>query len=424
MTSAKALARTGMLTLAWLAILPILTMLLGAMVPVVPWLRIVASDIVPNWISWFLLGALIVGMLGGLAHRARATRVTLALMATAAGTALAAGIVMIHLLQVAWANGARIDLPSTLSVREFSEAASPDRSLVYARRQGEALWLDVYRPADAQTGPRRPVLVVVHGGGFIEGSRRVGAANMRRYADSGWIVVSIDYRLARPDRPTWNLATRDVRCALRWVAAHARGLHADADRVTLFGVSAGGNLAMAAAYTNDDGAGDARCGSRTPSIAAVIVKAPLISPLASWQRKGELQGQQRLYMSRYIGGPPERYPERYAALDLRRLSTPGNPPTLILAGKNDPLLPAASVEDFARRSMAAGNAVDLVMLPYSGHNFNMTFNSITNQLSIATITRFMNRYSRVPNSVAGRSICPPNGVEGRQCSVSATTSNS
>ncbi|MGU3314081.1 alpha/beta hydrolase [Sphingomonas sp. M6A6_1c] len=123
-------------------------------------------------------------------------------------------------------------------------------------------------------------------------------------------------------------------------------------------------------------------------------------------------------------GAYKRYPERYAALDLRRLSTPGNPPTLILAGKNDPLLPAASVEDFARRSTAAGNAVDLVMLPYSGHNFNTTFNSITNQLSIATITRFMNRYSRVPKSVARRSIRPPNGVGGRQCSVSATTSNS
>lgn len=393
MNPAMALARTGVLTVSWIVVLSILTMLFGAIFPIVPWLRIFASDVVPNWASWFFLGALINLALAALAHRAHATRVTLFLTATAGLTALTALVVIAHLLQIASANGVRINLPDTLSIREFSEAASPDQSVIYSRPQGEALWLDVYRPAKAATGPRRPVLVIVHGGGFIEGSRQVGAANMRHYADNGWVVVSIDYRLARPDRPTWDLASRDVQCALRWVAGHASRLHANANRVTLFGISAGGNLAMAAAYTKDDDARDKRCGSRMPTIAAVIAKAPLISPLASWQHKGELQAQQRLYMRRYLGGSPERYPERFAARDLRRLTAGGNPPTLILAGRNDPLLPAANVEDFARRSSGAGNKVHLIMLPYSGHNFNTTFDSITNQISIAAITRFMERYS-------------------------------
>lgn len=394
MTGVAALARTGMLTIAWLVLLPMLALLFGAMIPIVPWLRIVASDIVPNRVTWIFLVAVTIAVIAWLAHRARPTALTRALLTVAGVTAIGATIVIVHLLQVAAANEAEIDLPSTLSWREFSEAAQPDRSLVFARPQGEPLWLDLYRPTDVAVGPPRPVLLVVHGGGFIEGSRRVGAANMRRYAERGFIVISIDYRLARPDRPTWNLATRDVRCALRWVVSHARKLHADPDRVTVFGVSAGGNLALAAAYTVEDGGADRSCGPRSPSIAAVIVKAPLIDPLASWWRPGELQDQQRLYMTRYIGGPPEAYPARYAALDLRRLVAPGKPPTLILAGENDPLLPIASVEAFATRSAASGNSVDLVVLPYAGHNFNTAYHSIANQLTMETITRFMNLYSR------------------------------
>ena len=58
-------------------------------------------------------------------------------------------------------------------------------------------------------------MVSVHGGGFFQGSRSFGAANLRWYADHGWTVISIDYRLARDDRPTWNLATAR-RANARW----------------------------------------------------------------------------------------------------------------------------------------------------------------------------------------------------------------
>ncbi len=59
-----------------------------------------------------------------------------------------------------------------------------------------------------------------------------------------------------------------------------------------------------------------------------------------------------------------------------------NPPTLLLAGANDPLLPATAIEDFARRLADKGSEARLVMFPYSGHEFNTTFDSITNQTVI------------------------------------------
>jgi acetyl esterase len=399
MTSTWQLLRTGTLTCAWLIILPCLILLMSAIVPVIPWVRIYAVDVVPNRAPWFLLFSLAALTAGLIAQARRANLATRGLIATAAVTALVASGVLAHFLYIAHSNGARINLVDTLSTRQFSENAVPDESRVYSAPGGEPLWLDIYRPR--QTPPRRssPVLMFVHGGGFVEGSRRMGAANMRSYADAGWTVISIDYRLARPDRPTWDLATRDVRCAMAWTAAHADELGIDISRLTLSGASAGGSLAIAAAYSADSGVQDASCGPRVPHVTAVVAKAPLIDALGSWQHAGELRDLQRSYMSNYLGGSPERYPERYAAVDVRRYIGPTNPPTLLLSGANDPLLPAAAIEDFARRLAAAGGEVRLVMFPYSGHDFNTTFDSITNQTMIQTIARFLTNSDVRPGSI-------------------------
>jgi acetyl esterase/lipase len=211
---------------------------------------------------------------------------------------------------------------------------------------------------------------------------------MRGYANRGWTVISIDYRLARPDRPTWNLAIADVRCALAWTGTNAAALGLDLNRLTISGASAGGSLALAAAYEDSAKRPDPGCGAIVPRVAAVVVKAPLIDVVGSWQHAGELQDLQRHYLTQYIGGPPERYPERYAAVDLRHYIRRQNPPTLILCGTNDPLLPAAAVKDFARRAEAAGSELRLVLFPYSGHDFNTTFGGIANQAVVQIVSQF------------------------------------
>lgn len=388
MTVARRLLRTGVLTATWLLLLPSLVLLWSAIAPVVPWLRIYATDVVPNGAPWFLLIAIAAFLVASLYQRHGRTGVTRGLRWIAGFTALTAAVVVAQFLYLAYGNGVGIKIDRTLSLRHFSDAGAPDDSHVYASPGGEPLWLDVYRPPSARRTTPSPVLVAVHGGGFVEGTRRLGAANMRHYARQGWTVISIDYRLARPGRPTWNLATHDVHCALAWIGQRAAPLGIDLDRVTLSGASAGGHLAMAAAYSIVAGRADTACGAKVPRVAAVVVKAPLIDPLGSWRNPGELQGLQRAYMRRYLGGSPERYPERYAALDLRRYADPRNPPTLIMAGRDDPLLPAAAAQEFADRSTAKGAKVSLILFPYSGHDFNTTYGSITNQIVIGAVAQF------------------------------------
>lgn len=390
------LLRTGILTITWLIVAACLLLLFSASVPVIPVVRIYAFDFVPNHVTWLVVMALVTLAIGIFTHKRRATWATRNLIAAAAIAALLSSGMMAHLLYVALSNGARIDLIKTLSIREYSEAAAPDETQLYSSPGGERLWLDIYRPQRGKGGALSPVLFVAHGGGFVEGSRSIGAANMRSYADRGWTVISIDYRLARSDRPTWDLAVSDVRCALAWTAANADALGIDITRLTLSGGSAGGSLVMAAAYSSGGEQYDTRCGSHIPRVAAVITKAPLIDVIGSWQHPGELREVQRHYLQQYIGGAPDRYPDRYAAVDLRRYAATKNPPTLILAGAQDPLLPAAATIDFARNATAAGNQVRLVVFPYSGHDFNTAFGSITNQAAIQIVAQFMTDHDLGP----------------------------
>lgn len=395
MTTLRQLSRTACLTIAWLTLLPCALLPWIAIRPMVPWLRLYAADVVPNWAPWLLIGSLGALVVGVVAQHRRQSGVALALVAAAMLGGVANGIVISRLWHVASAHGAAIDPLGTLSLRDYSEAAAPDETHVFDAPGGEPLSLDVYRPpTGARTGAAGPVLIMVHGGGFVGGTRRLAAANMRGYAARGWTVVSIDYRLARPGRPTWNLAADDVRCAMAWVAAHARALHVDTRRLALNGASAGGNLVLAAAYTRK--AARPACGPVMPPVAAVVARVPLIDPAASWYHDGEMQPVQRMLMRAYFGGSPAEVPERYAHRDIRRRLTRGLPSTLILAGEADPILPIASARDLAARSAALGNPIRLVVFPYGGHDFNTAYDGIPNQAVRRIVTDFLARHDPGP----------------------------
>lgn len=382
--------RTGLLTVGWLLVLPCLAVLLSALAPILPWVRIYLVDIVPNHATWLLIASLAALAIAASLVAVRKTVASRALLVTASVTLLLATLMTSQLLLVAGRSGARIDLAQTLSWRSIGQSAAADESYVYVRRDGrEALSLDVYRGRGSADRRPNPAMIVVHGGGFARGSRTFGAANMRWYADRGWTVISIDYRLAHKGRPTWNLATRDVECALAWTAEHAKALDIDMERLTLAGPSAGGSLAMAAAYAGPNMRSDPVCGPRVPRVAATIVKVPLIDALESWDRPRELRSVQRKLLSDYIGGSPEQYPERYAALNPTRYLPMPIPPTLLFAGSDDPLVPPGGAADFERKARAAGRNVRRIVFPYSGHDFNTAFGSIPDQVIRQQVLRFM-----------------------------------
>jgi acetyl esterase/lipase len=153
-----------------------------------------------------------------------------------------------------------------------SAAASPDPGTPNGIRRpvpntGPAgtldLHVDVYQVSSAKP---TPVVVQIHGGGWIRGDRPSSYRSFGSFFAAGVSVVTVQYRNAK-DAPAPG-AIQDVRCALAWVKRNAAKYNFDANRVVTWGGSAGGHLALMAAYApasfNRPGCTD------QPHVAAVI----------------------------------------------------------------------------------------------------------------------------------------------------------
>ncbi len=115
------------------------------------------------------------------------------------------------------------------------------RTFVYKTSQSCAIRADVYLPPHATAAP--PVLVYIHGGALIFGSRHeVRMQHLDRYLDAGLAVVTIDYRLA----PQVKLPAivEDVCDAFGWIHRRQGDLGVDASRMGVVGHSAGGYLTL------------------------------------------------------------------------------------------------------------------------------------------------------------------------------------
>jgi len=103
--------------------------------------------------------------------------------------------------------------------------------------------LDVYQIASTKPSP---VVIQLHGGGWIRGDRPSGSGSFGAFFAAGMSVVAVQYRNAI-DAPA-PAAIEDVRCAMSWIKKNAAKYNFDPNRVITWGGSAGGHLALMAAY--------------------------------------------------------------------------------------------------------------------------------------------------------------------------------
>jgi para-nitrobenzyl esterase len=115
------------------------------------------------------------------------------------------------------------------------------------------LFLNVWRPESARPGAKLPVMVWIHGGGFVGGSSASPNTSGAQFARQGVVLVSANYRLGRlgffafpalsRERPgdlKGNYAYMDQIAALQWVQRNVAAFGGDPNNVTIFGFSAGG----------------------------------------------------------------------------------------------------------------------------------------------------------------------------------------
>lgn len=186
--------------------------------------------------------------------------------------------------------------------------------------------LDVYLPADGATG--RPAVMFVHGGGWQIGSRDHHEDHAQRLAASGYVAISIDYRLT-PDGEYPN-AMRDTSCALAFVRNHADEYGLDPARVAVMGYSAGGHLVSLLGVATDEP-------DFVPDCAAVPAGATVAPPAAVISGAGptDLRGKDHELVHALIGGSEAEYPERFERASPITHVDGAAPPYLFIHGTSD-----------------------------------------------------------------------------------------
>lgn len=125
--------------------------------------------------------------------------------------------------------------------------------------------LDLYIPKTKTESPQ-PVVLWIHGGAWRKGSKdRPGRA--LKAAGLNCAIVSINYRLT--SEKSWPAQIHDCKAALRWVKANAKKYNFDAERIVVWGGSAGGHLVAFLGTTQNHPDLDGKLGSHTDQSSSV-----------------------------------------------------------------------------------------------------------------------------------------------------------
>ncbi|WP_159796739.1 alpha/beta hydrolase [Puerhibacterium puerhi] len=248
--------------------------------------------------------------------------------------------------------------------------------MAYTTDGGRPVELSLWEPHDGadHSGGPAPVAVWLHGGGWVSSTRLapVGLAHLEQLRRRGWLVAHVDYSLSDATTHRWDTTEPQVACALAWLGRHAGDHGGDADRLTLMGASAGGNLALDVAYRAAAGTLEPSCGGRLPVPASVVVTSPVADPAGFHDNPDPVLGPLTRWMARaYTGGTPAQHPERYRAITPATHVTAQAPPTLVVVPDHDGIVPPAGARAFVDAARAGGADVELVVVPHGQHTFDL-----------------------------------------------------
>jgi len=268
---------------------------------------------------------------------------------------------------------------------------------------GDPLLADVWRPPEG-VPPTGLAVIYLHGSAWHYLDKDVGTRRFFRHlAAQGHVIVDLAYTLAPKAQVEAMVA--DVKRAIAWVKAHAAEYGVNPARVVLMGASAGGHLALLAAYTPNDPRWQPADVSADTSVRAVVsyygptdlestyryfrdrlgeeaaatagwlpFSAPFLERLARRARflpPGGKEVPLRDILPNLLGGTLEEMPERYRFASPISYVGPHCPPTLLLQGAHDWFGLAADARRLDRALRAAGATSIYVEFPDTDHAFDL-----------------------------------------------------
>eukprot|EP00128_Syssomonas_multiformis_P017895 Colp12_sorted_trinity150504_noHs@8376 len=238
-----------------------------------------------------------------------------------------------------------------------------------AGKHGKALKLDVF--SGQKRGANRPVLVYIHGGAWIQGSKKHhGLPHVYDMAERGWVVVSINYRLSPHVEFPAHLI--DCKRAIRWVKEHISEYGGQPDFITVSGGSAGGHLASLVALTSDDKRYQPGFEHADTAVQGCVAWYPVMdvshTHATHWPYDMTKLWAKVVMPSKCPTKDLTAYRE---ASPLHRV-TPHAPPLMVIMGTKDNLVPVEHVRLFvATYTETTGRVCHYLELPGAHHAFDL-----------------------------------------------------
>ncbi|MEM7627478.1 MAG: alpha/beta hydrolase [Planctomycetota bacterium] len=236
----------------------------------------------------------------------------------------------------------------------WGEPVEPDRIAEYKVTEQGDLRLHVFEPAGHTAGDRRPALVFFFGGGWIGGGPTHFYHQSEYLAGRGVVAICAEYRTRKGHGTTPFECVADALSAMRYVRQHAEEYGIDPDRIGAGGGSAGGHLAMACSTVTADWLDTDPPEQKkiSPRPDALVLFNPVYdnSPAPA-------------------GYGHDRIGEKYVDFSPAHNLHAGMPPTLVMLGDQDKLIPVATAERVQQKMTELGVRSDLILYPGQGHGF-------------------------------------------------------
>ena len=276
--------------------------------------------------------------------------------------------------------------------------------LTYGRVGKQRLLLDIACPARG-AGPF-PAVVLLHGIGPLTKERRGLTPLAKELARKGYVSVVVGFRY-QPAQHPFPTAIEDIKCAVRWLRAHARAYRVDPDRVGALGFSGGGGLAcLLGLCTPADGLeGNGGHANQPSAVRAVVAYCPPtdLSGLHAecCGPKGKVgfwvRGWMRVNLEKWLGGTPQEAAARYAKASPVRYARQGAAPLLLIHGARDTVVPLDQSQRLAKRLTAAGGKVTLLTLADADHDLD-TRNDGNARLAAGVTLAFLDEHLKGANA--------------------------
>lgn len=257
---------------------------------------------------------------------------------------------------------------------------TPD--IVYSRAGGKELTMRVLYPwrNDENADRRYPLILFIQGSGWTYPNINCEIPQLAWYARHGYAVATVTHRNCWDGFP-FPAFLQDVKCALRYLRAHAEDFRIDAGKVTVYGTSSGGNTALLLGLTGDDPRYKTdEYADQSDAVSAVVEcfgPTDMFTLFESYRDRSS----DTSFVEALLGGSPDSDIAKANARDMSPLLIAKEgvhyPPTMILHGDSDSVVPYESqgVRMFERLD-GLGCSVEMVRVEGADHEGSFWSNEL------------------------------------------------